>query len=273
MESFENNFLMKKSANPIKAEHRKDDSFKAIKTGDKKIYVAPSYRKELIDALKERFGECIQIIKPSEMPETIKELSRQDMDGTFLEYPRPDVRTIYFQDGEFKTSATMTGDNLPSQKVREESRKEFLEIHDYAQQVKKELQQACGYNGNGSIHFANAYYPEIFSERVEIWKGDIFAGSVGIDPSCGLLRINQGGDFGPMEWYGNRTESVFNSVSIESIKESIGRFCLDEGIGIFDKNRTSNIRTANNDVAHSKDSRLLDIVNSQSTKISTGVKR
>ena len=126
MESFENNFLMKKSANPIKAEHRKDDSFKVIKTGDKKIYVAPSYRKELIDALKERFGECIQIIKPSEMPETIKELSRQDMDGTFLEYPRPDVRTIYFQDGEFKTSATMTGDNLPSQKVREESRKEFL---------------------------------------------------------------------------------------------------------------------------------------------------
>lgn len=269
MESFENNFLMKKSANPIKAEHRKDDSFKVIKTGDKKIYVAPSYRKELIDALKERFGECIQIIKPSEMPETIKELSRQDMDGTFLEYPRPDVRTIYFQDGEFKTSATMTGDNLPSQKVREESRKEFLEIHDYAQQVKKELQQACGYNGNGSIHFANAYYPEIFSERVEIWKGDIFAGSVGIDPSCGLLQINQGGDFGPMEWFGERTDSVFNSVSLDAIKESIGRYCLDEGIGICDANRTLNLETANKDVAMSKDSKLIEAIdNSPSHQVS-----
>lgn len=269
MESFENNFLMKKSANPIKAEHRKDDSFKVIKTGDKKIYVAPSYRKELIDALKERFGECIQIIKPSEMPETIKELSRQDMDGTFLEYPRPDVRTIYFQDGEFKTSATMTGDNLPSQKVREESRKEFLEIHDYAQQVKEELQQACGYNGNGSIHFANAYYPEIFSERVEIWKGDIFAGSVGIDPSCGLLRINQGGDFGPMEWFGERTDSVFNSVSLDAIKESIGRYCLDEGIGICDANRTLNLETANKDVAMSKDSKLIEAIdNSPSHQVS-----
>jgi hypothetical protein len=235
--------------------------------------VVPSYRTDIIEALKDRFGTDIRIIKPSEMSEVIKELSLQENDGTYLEKTLPDVRTIYFQDGEFRTSATMTGDNLPSRDARAESRKDFLEIHDYAMLVKERLQQACGYFGEGSIHFANAYFPRIYTERVEIWKGDVFAGSVGIDPSHGLLKINQGGDFGPMEWYGNRTESVFNSVSIESIKESIGRFCLDEGIGIFDKNRTSNIRTANNDVAHSKDSRLLDIVNSQSTKISTGVKR
>jgi ADP-ribosylglycohydrolase len=273
MQSFESICLERRSSHPIKAEHKRDDSFKIIKSGTEKIYVAPSYRKDLINALKERFGEDARIIKPSEMPEVIKELSRQENDGTYLENPLPDVRTIYYQDGEFRTSATMTGDNLPSREARAESRKDFLEIHDYAVQVKEKLQQACGYTGEGSIHFANAYFPRIYTERVEIWKGDVFAGSVGIDPSHGLLKINQGGDFGPMEWYGNRTESVFNSVSIESIKESIGRFCLDEGIGIFDKNRTSNIRTANNDVAHSKDSRLLDIVNSQSTKISTGVKR
>ena len=48
---------------------------------------------------------------------------------------------------------------------------------------------------------------------------------------------------------------------------------IDEGIGIFDKNRTSNIQTANNDVAHSKDSRLLDIVNVKNTKISSGIKK
>ena len=273
MQSFESICLERRSSHPIKAEHKRDDSFKIIKSGTEKIYVAPSYRKDLINALKERFGEDVRIIKPSEMPEVIKELSRQENDGTYLENPLPDVRTIYYQDGEFRTSATMTGDNLPSREARAESRKDFLEIHDYAVQIKEKLQQACGYTGEGSIHFANAYFPRIYTERVEIWKGDVFAGSVGIDPSHGLLKINQGGDFGPMEWYGNRTESVFNSVSIESIKESIGRFCLDEGIGIFDKNRTSNIRTANNDVAHSKDSRLLDIVNSQSTKISTGVKR
>ena len=92
---------------------------------------------------------------------------------------------------------------------------------------------------------------------MEIWKGDIFAGSVGIDPSSGLLKINQGGDFGPMEWFEERTDSVFNSVSLDSIKDSIGRYCLDEGIGICDANRTLNVETANRDVANSKDSKLI----------------
>ena len=53
----------------------------------------------------------------------------------------------------------------------------------------------------------------------------------------------------------------------------MGRYCLDEGIGIFDKNRTSNLQTANNDVAHSKDSRLQELVNSKSNRIPKGVKR
>lgn len=266
MESFENSFLLKKTANPIRVEHKPDDSFKIIRTEDSRIFVAPSYRRDLIAALKERFGEEITIIKPSEMADLMKGLSVQEKDGTYLENPRPDVRTIYFQDGEFRTSATMTGDHLPSRLSREESRKDFLEIHDFALQVKSQLQRACGYSGNGSIHFANAYFPEVFSDRVEIWKGDVFAGSVGIDPNCGLLRINQGGDFGPMEWYGDRTESVFNSVSMDSIKESIGRYCLDEGIGIFDRNRTSNLEIAARDVVHSQDKVLNDAISSAQGK-------
>lgn len=266
MESFENSFLLKKTANPIRVEYKPDDSFKIIRTGDSRIFVAPSYRRDLIAALKERFGEEITIIKPSEMADLMKGLSVQEKEGTFLENPRPDVRTIYFQDGEFRTSATVTGDHLPSRLSREESRKDFLEIHDYALQVKSQLQRACGYSGDGSIHFANAYFPEVFSDRVEIWKGDVFAGSVGIDPNCGLLRINQGGDFGPMEWYGDRTESVFNSVSMDSIKESIGRYCLDEGIGIFDRNRTSNLEIAAHDVVHSQDKALNDAISSAQGK-------
>lgn len=200
------------------------------------------------------------------MAQTISKLSAQAKDGTYLEDPLPDVRTIYFQDGEFRTSYTMQGDGLPPESVRKESRKDFLEIHDYAEGVKRKLQSACGYDGDGSIHFANAYFPRIFSERVEIWKGDIFAGSVGLDPSNGLLKINQGGDFGPMEWFGERTDSVFNSVSIDSIKESIGRYCLDEGIGICDTNRTLNIETANRDVAGSKDTRLIESIDNNTTR-------
>ena len=273
MQSFENVCMKNRSAHPIKVEHKRDDSFRIIRHGDDKIYVAPSYRKELIEALKSRFGEDITIIKPSEMNETLSRLSVQSKEGTYLENPLPDVRTLYFQDGEFRTTTTMTGDTMPPIKDRQESRREFLEIHDYAQSVKSRLQSSCGYDGSGSIHFANAYFPRIFSERVEIWKGDVFAGSVGIDPSSGLLKINQGGDFGPMEWYGDRIESVFNSISMDSIKESIGRYCLDEGIGIFDKNRTSNVQTANNDVSASKDARLLSALEQPSSKQSSAMKR
>ena len=266
MQSFENICMEHRSAHPIKIEHKRDDSFRIIRHGEDKIYVAPSYRKDLIGALKERFGDDIKIIKPSEMNEVLSRLSAQSNDGTYLENPLPDVRTLYFQDGEFRTTTTMTGDTMPPIKDRQESRREFLEIHDYAQAVKNKLQSICGYDGSGSIHFAKAYFPRIFSERVEIWKGDVFAGSVGIDPSSGLLKINQGGDFGPMEWYGDRTESVFNSISMDSIKESIGRYCLDEGIGIFDKNRTSNVQTANKDISTSNDSKLLEAISISNTR-------
>ena len=63
-----------------------------------------------------------------------------------------------------------------------------------------------------------------------------------------------------MEWFGERTDSVFSSVSLDSIKESIGRYCLDEGIGICDANRTSNVETANRDAANSKDFKLIDAI-------------
>ena len=273
MQSFENICLEQRSSHPIKVEHKRDDSFKIIRHGDEKIYVVPSYRKDLIEALKARFGEDITMIKPSEMAQTISRLSVQTKDGTFLENPRPDVRTVYFQDGQFRTSATMTGESLPPQSLREECKREFLQIHDYALEVKRKLQQSCGYHGDGSIHFANAYYPEVFSDKVEIWKGDVFAGSVGIDPQSGLLKINQGGDFGPMEWYGERTDSVFNSVSLENILQSIDRYCLDEGIGIFDKSRTSNIEVATNDVVRSKDPVLSEAITATQQNKQSSLKR
>ena len=264
---------LRKSKTDGKIEKKADDSFRIIKCGEQRFFIVESYRKDLIEAIRNKFGSDAQIIPPRAASVKIEELSRQPLDGTYLEHPRPDVRTVYFQNGEFRTSATVEGKGMASRETRMSSRQEFCEIKAYAEFVKRTLQDAVGYGYDGSIHFANAYYPEIFHDRVEIWKGDVLAGSVGIDPTSGLLKINAGGDFGPMEWFQERTESVFNSVSMDGIKEAMGRYCLDEGIGIFDKNRTSNIQTANNDVAHSKDSRLLDIVNTKSTKISTGVKR
>lgn len=250
-----------------------DNSFNIIKLNEgQKMFSVASYRTDIINALKQRFVSEIVILNPWESQVMLRNIMANIKSGTYLEDRRPDVRTIYFQNGEFRTSATLEGPNMPPVNERIASRQQFIEISDYASKVKTELQIKVGYNGEGSIHFENAYFPVILSDKVEIWKGDNFAGSVGIDPSSGLLRISQGGDFGPMEYFGPRTESVFSSVSIDSIKESIGRYCLDEGIGIFDKNRTSNIETANKDVASSKDIKLHDAIESLSPKHAPAIK-
>ena len=267
MDSFE----MSLTRRPVQKEEKKatvadEMSFQVIKKPDGgRIFIVDKSRKELIAGLKGRFGNDIDIRKPEKLKETYKSLCESVLDGTYVERPRPEVRTLYFQDGEFRTIVTLKGDNLPSQEYRIKARQHFCQLSDYAIGVRKQLYEKVGYNGDGNIHFANAYYPVIHHDKIEVFKGDIFAGSVGIDPSTGLLKIDQGGDFGPMEWFGDRTESVFRRVSVDSIKESLGEFILDEGLGLSDNGRKSNIDVANDDMAKSTDERIkegLDMNNS-----------
>ena len=232
-------------------------TFQVIKKPDGgRIFVADPHRKELIAGLKGRFGNEIVLIRPEKLVQTYKSLCEHGMEGTYIERARPEVRTLYFQDGEFKTIVTLKGEHLPDQQYRIDARKTFCELSDYATKVKAELQEKVGYVGDGNIHFANAYYPVIHHDKIEVFKGDIFAGSVGIDPASGLLKVEDGGDFGPMEWFEERTESVFKSVSIDSIKESLGEFILDEGVGTRDNEKRSNIDVANEDIANSTDERI-----------------
>ena len=260
MESYEMSLTRKPVEEPAKkVEHTNNLAFHIIKKPDgDRIFVADHHRKELIAALKGRFGNDITIIRPELLQKTYKDLCVQDKDGTYVEQKRPEVRTIYFQDGEFRTAVSMTGEMLPDKEARIAARQAFCDLVDYVKQVKEDLYEQVGYIGDGDIHFANAYYPVIFHDKIEIFKGDIFAGSVGIDPNNGLLRVDQGGDFGPMEWFGERTESVFRSGSFDSIKQAIGEFCLDEGVGVGGNDRRLNIEVANEDVANSNDQKLID---------------
>jgi hypothetical protein len=264
-----------KGHNAKAAPKQPDNSFNVIRHPDgSRIFAVPSYRTDIINALKERFGDNITIMKPSEAQQMIRDISENRPGGTYLEQGRADVRTLYFQDGDIKTSATLQGAHLPPIEDRIASRQMLCEIADYASQVKSQLQTACGYTGEGNIHFENAYYPVILHDKVEVWKGDLFAGSVGIDPSSGLLKLSHGGDFGPMEWFGERTDSVFNSLSMDSMKQALGNYCLDEGRGIYDASRPLNKEVANEDVARSKDTTLQAAVESQaqSQKTSAGMK-
>ena len=120
-----------------------------------------------------------------------------------------------------------------------------------------------GYNGDGNIHFATAYFPRIYHSRIEVWKGETFAGSIGLDAGTGLLSIKDGGDMGPFEYGEDRCFSVFFSTNLPAFKEALSRWCLDEGIGIGDKSLFLNIDRANNDICNSKDPNL-DITDARS---------
>lgn len=260
MDSFEMSLSRRPVQEPAKKVSQTNDmAFQVIKKPDGgRIFFTDLHRKELVAALKGRFGNEITIMRPEKLKQTYKSLCENGMDGTYIERARPEVRTLYFQDGEFRTIVTLNGDTLPNQQARIDARKTFCELSKHAMDVKADLYAKIGYSGEGNIHFENAYYPVIYHDKIEVFKGDIFAGSVGIDPSSGLLRIDQGGDFGPMEWSGDRTESVFKSASFDSIKESLGQYILDEGVGMRDNGRRPNIDVANEDVAKSNDERLVE---------------
>ena len=176
MDMFETIDLRKSKADG-KIEKKSDDSFRIIKCGDQRMFIIEPYRKELIEAVKNKFGADAQIISPRVATSTLEELSRQHFDGTYLEKPRPDVRTVYFQDGEFRTSATVEGKGMASREARMCSRQDFCEIKAHAEFVKRTLQDAVGYGYEGSIHFANAYFPVIFHDRLEVLVKISFAQS------------------------------------------------------------------------------------------------
>ena len=113
----------------------------------------------------------------------------------------------------------------------------------------------------------------VFQDSRSLREGDAFTGNVGIAPVSGLLKINAGGVFGLMEGSWNAQNSYSAAYPSTASRRPHGRYCLNEGIGRFDKNKTSNLQITYNDVAHSKDSKLLEQVTSNSCSTPTGVKR
>lgn len=254
METFER-VEIRKEVRTGRIEKGTDDAFRMLKIGDEKTaYVVSSYRKEIIAALKQKFGEDIEIIPPRSVADYIAENCRQEVpDGTYVEPPLIDIRTIFYKDGVFHSPVTYPfPDGVPVEE-RKKVFSDFLKMKEYALQVKTRLQEGAGYYGEGSVHFATAYHPVIYHSSIEVWKGDTFAGAVGIDPMSGTLKIREGGDIGPMEWGEDRCFSVFSGTSLDRVKEDLSFWCLDEGVGIGTKSPILNTDRAFNDISASLD--------------------
>ncbi len=57
-----------------KLEKRSDDSLRIIKCGDQRVFVVDSYRKDLISAIRDKFGADVEIIPPRAASARLEEL-------------------------------------------------------------------------------------------------------------------------------------------------------------------------------------------------------
>ena len=270
METFER-IMVRKEIRTGKVEKESDDSFRMVRIGEEKpIYIVSAYRKDIIEALRAKFGEDVTIMGPQKAREFLAEATPdKDRSGTYLESPRIDERVIYYREGTFHSPTSYPFKNAVPTDIRARVFSDFQQMKEYAREVKTKLQTLSGYSGEGSIHFATAYYPEIFHSKIEVWKGDTFAGSIGIDPQSGLLKIEDGGDMGPVEWGEDRCFSVFYSTGMDAFKDALSHFCLDEGVGMESKDYKLNLDRANEDMGKCDDQKLSTVTEKPSIKLKT----
>lgn len=257
METFER-VMVRKEVRTGKVEKEPDDAFRMVRIGDARpIYIVSAYRKDIIEALRAKFGEDVIIMGPQKAREHIAEaMPNKGRSGTYLEEPRIDERVIYYRDGTFHSPTSYPFRNAASADIRARVFSDFQQMKEYARDVKSRLQAQSGYYGEGSVHFETAYFPVILHSSIEVWKGDTFAGSIGIDPLSGLLKTEDGGDLGPAEWGEDRCFSVFCGTGMEAFKEALSHFCLDEGVGIEGRDYKTNLERANDDMGRCSDMSL-----------------
>lgn len=268
METFEK-VMVRKEVRSGKVEKEPDESFRMIRRGDETpIYVVPGYRKDIVEALREKFGQDVSIMGPRQAEAFLESVREsQAKGGTYLEEPRIDERRIYFHDGRFHSPTTYPFREGFSEEARRKAFDTFQQMKVYAAEVKHRLQAQSGYSGEGSVHFATAYFPVILHSSIEVWKGDTFAGSIGIDPLSGFLKTVEGGDLGPHEWGEDRCFSVFWGTDLNSFKEELSRFCLDEGVGLESKDYRLNLDRANDDIGKCEDPKLCQETDRPSIRI------
>lgn len=223
------------------------NDFKVIRMGDKSpIYVIPEGRQDIEHAARRacrKTGCDFVMIRPSELQSTMERLSvqrdasGQELGGTYIETVRPEVYKLWLQDGKIRSSSTRkpVGDEqLPSESRRRESLEEFDKLKEFARGVRTELQNAAGYySGRGNIHFATAFYPEVYSKSIDLMEGDILRGRVRLDDD-GRIRVDTNVNTGRST--GEYLQGVLQSMDLfhrndgpAEIRQKLNEYCLDYG--------------------------------------------
>lgn len=256
----------------VQKEHRIIDSFKVIRReGQMPVFVIEKGADDIVKAVKEKFGQDSLIIPPGKLNSFLNHIREKDRDGTFVESPRPDIRTLMVQDGVIRGPLGYTGPNAVTIEERTAFTRSMHEILQYAREVKAELQRRSGYLGDGSVRYATAYYPVVYRNALEIYQGPYLDGKIVWDEYNAKVHIDRFGELHDGQYsegdiFRQKVFCTDGPLGSAEIKAAIGRFCLDEGVGVGDS-RKSNIDAAIDDICNSKDERL-DEVRGQSDTVS-----
>ncbi len=205
------------------------------------VYVVPEERGDVRRVLEATFPN-VRIIPPGQMDGLVRSLA-QDKEGTYAYEERPEVRTLYIQDGKSVVSpSNYVAVGMPPIQERARHLREFLGFRTWCAERQREMNRRAGNPECVQVHYADAYHMWIGARRVDFFMGDQLAGTVRLD-SRGMLKVDLGEyrdlsldarfeDHARQSWEKRSLFTVEQSVApllhLDSIRESVGGVLLDE---------------------------------------------
>lgn len=231
------------SVNPYS--HINRDSLSVIShTGRENTYVVPKERRDILAVIM-RTAPGARIIEPSAVSDYLSGF-RDSRTGTFAYGPRPEVRTLYVQDGKRLVSPSRyVAAGMPTLQERKRHMEAFVSFREWSIRLQEELNMKAGNPGAGQIHYGDAYHLWIGQRKIDFLMGDTLAGRISLNER-GLLKVELGDyrDLSPDARFENHREQAWASRSLfsvgqtvnptahlEDIREAIRSRLLDEGLG------------------------------------------
>lgn len=183
--------------------------------GQRVLFISQRYP-DVIKALKEKYGEDIRFADPKNYNTVLQRMKTRTVDydggsisllddeslsGTRPQVEAPRETRVHFVKGDIYGTATAP-DGVPglaSAGMRASDYALFQRFREEALRIEGGLLAAVGMEGRHALKFANACYPVIGKDKVEVWHGDDLAAVVGLGPDGTLRVTDPTGDFFGME--------------------------------------------------------------------------
>jgi len=207
---------------------------------------------EAIEASHRTLGTEYRIVDPSDLRDVFDEYNRQvdvdgnELNGVFVENPRPEIRTLWLQEGRLVSSTTRKGvrlvnnveRDLPSLEVRRRVFSEFQEFKNQVNAIRTEMEKRVQYDaseyGGRHLSFPSARYPVVHDSYVEVFENGTLRGRCGLNAD-GLFSVDINGV--EYTFHGEGIEGVLNTqeffkkgYNMSQCLAALNYFCLDVGI-------------------------------------------